>query len=35
MHGVDERLVAAGLLVNLGCVAAWLLSRAVGLPRSA
>jgi hypothetical protein len=32
LHGVDERLVAAGLLVNLGCVAAWLVSRTVGLP---
>jgi hypothetical protein len=32
LRGVGERLVAAGLLVNLGCVAAWLVSRTVGLP---
>jgi hypothetical protein len=32
LRGLDGRLVAAGVLVNLALVGAWLVSRTVGLP---
>ena len=32
LRGLDGRLVAAGLLLNLGLVGGWLVSRTVGLP---